>query len=401
MEDEDNRKRRASPDSVVLPGVAVGDVVDVKPDLGTLRKRLRSDAAILSNDVEVVERAPAVVYTSREGGETNDDDEIQLVGTVNEQKLPHMRPHCLEHVYQSSTGIHQNQRFCDLCYCYVCDVKASDCEEWNTHCLATDQGPRASYWRNQRALSKNTPAQATDTATQLAMIQEAMYRPKPNTVCRHCDWKGHLDLNANNAGVYDWCQDCGRVASKSALGKVQSEEQFIPTNDILLGAKTIPFRLHTRDPRTMDSYELKWEENQWEYNPKDMEEEVFQHRFGERPSLEMIFSSIPILQEDKLSKDGRSRFLFTGGNHLTDGRASLTELDSLLIEERNHRLILIFLRILQEKTSRLTASIKASWDRETSTGVSGVVHSFCRHLMRLPSKIMSLFFSFLFFSSEI
>jgi hypothetical protein len=384
MEDtmEDTRKKRASPDSVAVGLPGAGDCVDVKPDLGTLRKRLRSSPGqeTESNDVEVVD-AP-IVYpdpnNTREGG---DDDDIQLVGTVNEQKLPHMRQHCLEHLYQpdSTVGVTvretQNQRFCDLCYCYVCDVKAPECKEWKTHCFATDQGHRASYWRNQRALHKNPAAEQANATTILGyrMYEDAMYDniPKPNTQCRHCDWSGWLKISPKNAGSYDWCRDCGRVASVSSLGKEQSQ----PLNpkdeiDILLGAKTIPFRLKTRDPRKMDQYKQKWEENQgmpeWEYNQTDMEEETFQHRFGKRPSLEMIFSSIPILQEDKLPDDARSTL---SSDYYSDmDRTSATEVDSLLIDERNHRLILIFL--LLNASTRLNASIKASWNRQTSTGVS-------------------------------
>jgi hypothetical protein len=96
-----------------------------------------------------------------------------------------------------------------------------------------------------------------------------------------------------------------------------------------------------------------------------MEEEVFHHRFGKRPTAASIFQSISTLQEDKLPLDGGT----SSQGYTSSGKASLVEIDSLLIDDRNHRLLLIFLYMVQRGSARLNASITASWDKRTSTGV--------------------------------
>ena len=32
-----------------------------------------------------------------------------------------------------------NKKHCPNCFCYVCDVEASKCKEWELHCCADDQ----------------------------------------------------------------------------------------------------------------------------------------------------------------------------------------------------------------------------------------------------------------------
>jgi len=55
--------------------------------------------------------------------------------------------------------VEQNAKFCELCYCYVCDVPAAECKSWsntdspsksNCHCLASDRGQDASVWTKLR-----------------------------------------------------------------------------------------------------------------------------------------------------------------------------------------------------------------------------------------------------------
>ena len=68
---------------------------------------------------------------------------MEIVGTHNEQRLPHNRQDCLEFRYVASRSSSSssfaaidcderddNARFCKLCYCYVCDGPASECEDW-------------------------------------------------------------------------------------------------------------------------------------------------------------------------------------------------------------------------------------------------------------------------------
>ena len=70
-------------------------------------------------------------------------DGIELLQGV--PQLPHSRSNCTEHnfspeeegQYNAATVPLQdlvNAKHCDKCYCYVCDVPASECIEWRTHC---------------------------------------------------------------------------------------------------------------------------------------------------------------------------------------------------------------------------------------------------------------------------
>lgn len=44
-----------------------------------------------------------------------------------------------------------------MCYCFVCDVKVSECKKWNEHYRASDKGPEKTYWKNQRAKAAGRP----------------------------------------------------------------------------------------------------------------------------------------------------------------------------------------------------------------------------------------------------
>ena len=41
---------------------------------------------------------------------------------------------------------------CPNCYCYVCDIPASKCDEWASHCKATHT---SAHWRDARARKRN------------------------------------------------------------------------------------------------------------------------------------------------------------------------------------------------------------------------------------------------------
>lgn len=90
-----------------------------------------------TSDVEVVEPvAPEIHAAAGAGAATaaNHDDDIELVGTANETRLPHMRQHCpdnrfVQDVLSSSRiirgpyrarmtkeGLEANVALCDLCY---------------------------------------------------------------------------------------------------------------------------------------------------------------------------------------------------------------------------------------------------------------------------------------------
>jgi hypothetical protein len=61
---------------------------------------------------------------------SDDDDELQIVGSTNTVVLPHNRQDCLICRYDVSSGGNGNRMFCRLCFCYVCDKEAGECVDW-------------------------------------------------------------------------------------------------------------------------------------------------------------------------------------------------------------------------------------------------------------------------------
>lgn len=58
------------------------------------------------------------------------EEELEVVGEANVTRLPHNRQDCLEFRFVPGGDASRNCGFCSLCYCYVCDVLASECESW-------------------------------------------------------------------------------------------------------------------------------------------------------------------------------------------------------------------------------------------------------------------------------
>ena len=75
---------------------------------------------------------------------------IELVGvTRGVQALvdyPHFRFQCALEAFKRARAA-KKEKFCPRCYCYVCDVLASECQEWVSHSKAVDTVPR---WRAKR-----------------------------------------------------------------------------------------------------------------------------------------------------------------------------------------------------------------------------------------------------------
>ena len=79
---------------------------------------------------------------------TNDDDaEIQVLGSIGNNALSdfcHAREDCVTKPFRKDPTA-----YCSQCYCYVCDVQASACTDWEeNHCHATRH---AIQWRRRRS----------------------------------------------------------------------------------------------------------------------------------------------------------------------------------------------------------------------------------------------------------
>ena len=81
--------------------------------------------------VEIVD-APSAKNVSEESPANDTDGDVVICGTVNEMRLPHMRPHCTKFQFQLNLNNRSDVRVsnalhCDLCYCYVCDKPVKEC----------------------------------------------------------------------------------------------------------------------------------------------------------------------------------------------------------------------------------------------------------------------------------
>jgi len=174
------------------------------------------DAAAFREQQQQAAAAAAATTNNNNGGEDS-DEELQCVGTANETKLPHNRQDCLTFRYNNNNTSNgtsccaettmENAKFCQLCYCYVCDKPASECTSWylgekgavhddgnggppedtkqsssktddteentslqqyNNHCNATDKGSAKNLWKNMRTAIKNGRDPSAVTASAAA-----------------------------------------------------------------------------------------------------------------------------------------------------------------------------------------------------------------------------------------
>ena len=147
----------------------------------------------LSSEVEVIEREGPEIHPVAAASAGADED-IEVVGTANESRLPHMRQHCTEKKFvkdvihlqskayktaeQSQAvrdGLASNSACCDLCYCFVCDKPAKECTSWvssretsskasrSSHCHASDTGMDSTMWKTLRTQYKKN-ANTNDSA---------------------------------------------------------------------------------------------------------------------------------------------------------------------------------------------------------------------------------------------
>jgi len=84
------------------------------------------------NEVQVVDKPreePKLTAVPSLSNYDADDDELKMIGTIGGVDLPHMRQHCTTYPFTKDHSL-----TCNKCYCYVCDVKVSECQQWSTHC---------------------------------------------------------------------------------------------------------------------------------------------------------------------------------------------------------------------------------------------------------------------------
>lgn len=89
----------------------------------------------------VTHRRPRQERTSAQQTANSSPTDLECVGErrgiVALQDYPHFRFQCGIHPFKKVRA-RAKETHCERCFCYVCDVLASECTKWGTHCKATD-----------------------------------------------------------------------------------------------------------------------------------------------------------------------------------------------------------------------------------------------------------------------
>lgn len=179
------------------------------------------------------------------------------------------------------------------------------------------------------------------------------------TTCGTCGWHSRTSTISGGVG---WgqlnakegrCLKCGLIIAPS-----KSREESIVYNNtenaIFLGSKVIPFRIIAKDVRSMDQYEEAWSESSWVFDEAKEEESYFKNMIGTRPLIKWIKKLVPNSSEEVVREKNDGGIILENPKDYT--------LFHILGENQ-------FGRSLQYASSILGDS-KASWQRETRSGVS-------------------------------
>ncbi|MGB1602726.1 MAG: hypothetical protein ACPIOQ_58890 [Promethearchaeia archaeon] len=104
--------------------------------------------------------------TGSRGGEGGSDDELEVTGHEGHLALidfPHPREHCVAHPFGS-------QAHCARCFCVVCDVQASQCQQWPDHCRMTFR----EFKKMRHAQREQAEARAQPTDAELRPVFDAL-----------------------------------------------------------------------------------------------------------------------------------------------------------------------------------------------------------------------------------
>lgn len=107
--------------------------------------------------------------------------DVECVGTrVGVRALvdyPHFRFQCVVEAFKRQRAA-KKERYCPRCFCYVCDIPASECKEWPVHAKAMDTVHKWRVERENRLDMRRRKSQAASPAMRRPAI--ARYtRPAP------------------------------------------------------------------------------------------------------------------------------------------------------------------------------------------------------------------------------
>ena len=141
----------------------------------------------------------------------DEDDDISFMGgnMTTMLDMPHARESCSKFPFaQPLTSFYMqpsrsNLKYCDYCYCYVCEIKAADCLYWESHAHATHKN---SIWKAERTLLRSNLLKMLRPAKRRADFIQNTLKPKimENVGDSNQRFKGILDdLKCKVAILYD------------------------------------------------------------------------------------------------------------------------------------------------------------------------------------------------------
>ena len=237
--------------------------VPVKTDASHVKKEaLRSivdaPAALAAHSVKREIKSEAKQEIKREIKQQDEDVAFQgVVGDV----FPHLRESCPAFAFPSDA-----QHFCDKCFCFACDIPASECDMWPAHCIAISRDPdwkriRKSL-RKERELSGERPSRIalleSEQNEAVARYEAARPRKKPKQRpshpllrcgCRLCVMI-HEDLRIGvKIKIKQEGDDDELVGNSVTLDMGYSERKH--AMDMLDACRDIEYELHGADRMTI------------------------------------------------------------------------------------------------------------------------------------------------------
>ncbi|KAG2497724.1 hypothetical protein HYH03_004460 [Edaphochlamys debaryana] len=137
--------------------------VDDDDDDDIINMRDMADSDVEDISPEEFRQRIADVQQDEPADDDEDDDVIVTgaVGKVATRDFAHRRFECGARPFNAGRADPANGAHCPQCFCFVCDVKASECEWWGTGSRSQDHAnarPTAAWTKLQEALKKGDRA---------------------------------------------------------------------------------------------------------------------------------------------------------------------------------------------------------------------------------------------------
>ena len=201
------------------------------------------------------------------GMQDSEEDELVIVGCSGtfSADLPHARAHCVNRphrIVKDRVGVEgdNNEQYCPNCFCYVCDVKASQCHGWLRvgHCHAHDKDP---YWRALREFTRIEMLSSSPLLPALACDEAAQMEAHRWCVNGLLAFHRYRDGDPGPDGVYNHSfqhvTDVASSAMKAIVGHLSGPKGPRTTLAVLDGI-TSSIVVNTWRPLALQDAKHKW-----------------------------------------------------------------------------------------------------------------------------------------------